>query len=76
MKPRVMTDYYENGQKNYEEHWLNGKLHNETGPAYQSWYSTGQKCDEEYWLNGRRVTKERVMTAFKIKKFLDEDNNK
>jgi len=60
MKPEVKTKYYDIGQKRYEEHRLNGKRHNETGPAVQVWYENGQIAYEEYWLNDIQVTKDKL----------------
>jgi len=43
--------YYAFGNKYYEKYSLNGKLHNEKGPA-NIWYdSIGNKWHEEYYLN-------------------------
>jgi antitoxin component YwqK of YwqJK toxin-antitoxin module len=54
MKPRVRTYYHTNGQKKSETYQLNGNLHNEIGPAIQSWTIDGKLEYEGYWLNGRR----------------------
>ena len=50
----VITYYSSNGQKQYEEYYLNGKWHREDGPAIQSWWENGQKESEFYYLNGKR----------------------
>lgn len=46
-------DYYDNGQKSYEEYFLNNERHRKWGPSYQIWYSNGQKYIESYWENGK-----------------------
>jgi hypothetical protein len=53
--------YYENGNKQYEEYYLNDKIHRENGPASQGWYEIGNKQYEIYYLNGKEVSKEEVM---------------
>jgi uncharacterized protein len=45
--------YYSNGQKMYEDYYLDDKYHREDGPACQRWYENGQKKYEEYLLNGK-----------------------
>jgi len=50
--PEVKIDYYSNGQKRYEEWYLNDKRHREDGPAIQRWYESGQKY-EEWYLNNK-----------------------
>jgi len=52
-KPEIDVDYYPNGQKRYEYWLLNGKMHREDGPAYQSWYENGQKYYEYWSLNNK-----------------------
>jgi antitoxin component YwqK of YwqJK toxin-antitoxin module len=46
--------YYENGNKEYESYYLNGKRHRENGPAYKGWYENGNKWYEYYYLNDKR----------------------
>lgn len=43
--------WYDNNQLRSEEYWLNGKRHNEAGPAYCIWHQNGQLETEQYWLN-------------------------
>jgi len=52
-KPEVNIDYYENGQKRFEDWYLNGKYHREDGPSYQYWDDNGQKESEWWYLNGK-----------------------
>ena len=58
--------YYENGQKKYEEYWLNDQLHREDGPAVQEWYENGQKDNEFYFLNDKQVSKDQIIKENKI----------
>ena len=46
--------YYDNGQINYEEYWVNGETHRTDGPAVTWWYVTGQKYGEVYYVNNKR----------------------
>ena len=46
--------YYDNGNKEFEEYFLNGKRHRENDlPDYQSWYYNGDKCCVIYHINGK-----------------------
>jgi hypothetical protein len=47
---KPIIKYYPNGQKWFEEWWLNGELHREDGPAIQFWRKNGQK-EKEVWKN-------------------------
>jgi len=49
----IAIDYYKNGQKRYEEWYLNGKKHSEDGPAFQKWYDNGQKWYEKWYLRDK-----------------------
>ena len=51
-KPMIV--YYNNGQKEYEIYYINGKYHREDGPAKMYWYNNGQKQFESYYINGKR----------------------
>jgi antitoxin component YwqK of YwqJK toxin-antitoxin module len=55
---RKEIDYWDNGNKHYEEHTVYGKRHREDGPAWQKWYENGTKKYEEYYLNGKKYSKE------------------
>ena len=46
--------FYNNGQLEYEEYYLNGIAHRLDGPAFQTFYDNGQLSYEEYWINGKR----------------------
>lgn len=46
---KVKREYWDNNQIRIEKWVLNGVLHRENGPAYQSWNKNGQK-KSEYWL--------------------------
>jgi hypothetical protein len=52
-EPKVEIEYWDNGQKESEEWYLNGKLHREDGPSYQRWYKDGQKEYERWRLNDK-----------------------
>ena len=45
--------YYPNGNKWYENYYLNNKYHNENGPAYIYYYENGNKMYEMYYLNSK-----------------------
>ena len=47
----IDTDYYSNGQIQYEQYFLNDKIHREDGPAYISYYQNGKIQYEDYYLN-------------------------
>lgn len=49
--------FFSNGQKNYEEYWINGKRHNDKGPAVISYYKSGEICGSAYCLKGKQLTK-------------------
>ena len=53
-KAEVIWKYWNNGQLQSEQYYLNGNLHNPHGPAFRSWYENGQLASEEYRLNGKR----------------------
>lgn len=61
--PRYITRYVENTQAYDDgekiETYVNGRLHNEKGPAVKYKDSTKQN-NNEYWLNGRRSSKDEV----------------
>jgi len=46
--------WFPNGQLFFKEYCINGKLHNEKGPAYRYW---DDNYFEEYWLEGEEVDK-------------------
>jgi hypothetical protein len=48
------VEYYENGQIKYQKWFINGKLHNENGPAYISYYENGQIEYQSLFINGNR----------------------
>ncbi|MCP3681557.1 MAG: hypothetical protein GY861_02610, partial [bacterium] len=49
------------GQKRYEGYYIDGKRHNENGPACIYCYDSGQKHHEEYWIDGKELTKEEFL---------------
>ena len=59
VKAEVTWTYYKNGQLMSEEYCIDGKQHNENGPAYKSWDDeNGQLMSEAYCIDGKRITKE------------------
>ena len=53
VKAEVTWTYYKNGQLRSEEYRIDGKNHNENGPAYRSWYDNGKLRSESYYINGK-----------------------
>ena len=47
--------FYNNGQKQYEIYFKDGKWHNLTGPARIAYNDNGQKQYEEYWVDDEKV---------------------
>ena len=43
--------YYDNGQKEYEQYWVDSNYHNDKGPAIIKYFKNGQKELEEYWVD-------------------------
>ena len=58
VKLQVNQQFYDNGQIYFEEYRLNGKPHNENGPAARSWWKNGKIRHEQYWINGKQLSKE------------------
>ena len=54
IKAEVTWEYNDNGQLEYEQYCIDGKLHNPNGPAYQSWFDNGQLRYESYRIDGKR----------------------
>jgi hypothetical protein len=50
----TFVEYYENGQIKSQEWLVNGKRHNENGPAEICYYENGQVKYQEWWLNRNR----------------------
>ena len=64
-KPKVKISYYENGQKEFEVWYLNGKRHREDGPAVQRWYPNGQKKSESWWLYDEKYSRKEWIKKLK-----------
>ena len=58
VKLEVKQEVNDSGQLKCEEYSLNGKYHNEHGPAIRSWYGSGELWREQYRLNGELLTKD------------------
>ena len=52
-EPTKKVRYYENGNIDREEYYLNGKRHRVDSPAYIEYYKNGKVFSEEYYLNGK-----------------------
>ena len=50
--------FYDNGELMWEEWFLDGKRHNEEGPAIICYKRDGSVEWEEWWLNGKRHNEE------------------
>jgi hypothetical protein len=48
----TFVEYYENGQIEYQEWLVNGKRHNENGPAHINYYKNGQIHYQSWKING------------------------
>ena len=48
------THYYENGNKKYDNYYIEGKLHREDGPALELYYENGNKLYDAYYINGKQ----------------------
>ena len=57
-KYEVFRGCFDNGQLYSEYYYLDGKLHNTTGPAIKCWDDNGQLNYEYYYLDGKHHTKE------------------
>ena len=44
--------YYDNGQKEYEQYWVDSNYHNDKGPALIQYSPNGQKSYEGYYKDG------------------------
>jgi antitoxin component YwqK of YwqJK toxin-antitoxin module len=58
MKPKLKEEFYVNGEVLRQEWHLNGKHHNEEGPAYISYYENGKLRFQEWCLNGKTHNEE------------------
>jgi antitoxin component YwqK of YwqJK toxin-antitoxin module len=53
MKPELKETFYPNGNVEFQEWYLNGKIHNEEGPAYIRYHENGKVEYQEWWVNGK-----------------------
>ena len=53
IKAEVTWTYYENGQLECEEYYIEGKRHNPNGPAYIAWCENGQLKCESYYIEDK-----------------------
>ena len=49
----AITRWYNNGQMQTKEYYINGKLHRKDGPGYIYWFENGQIQTEEYYINNK-----------------------
>lgn len=55
MKPNIKVEFWP-GTDNFRSiEYFNKKdqLHNENGPARQTWHKNGQKLSEQFWFNNK-----------------------
>jgi antitoxin component YwqK of YwqJK toxin-antitoxin module len=52
MKPELKETFYPNGNVEFQGWYLNGKWHNEEGPAHIRYYENGQIRFRRWCLNG------------------------
>jgi antitoxin component YwqK of YwqJK toxin-antitoxin module len=52
MKPELEEEFYDNGNVRFQSWYLNGKGHNEEGPAWIRYYEDGNVWDQKWLLNG------------------------
>jgi antitoxin component YwqK of YwqJK toxin-antitoxin module len=52
MKPKLKETFYPNGKVAYQEWYLDGKWHNEEGPARVSYYENGKVAYQEWCFKG------------------------
>jgi antitoxin component YwqK of YwqJK toxin-antitoxin module len=51
MKPKLTETFYPNGNVRFQSWYLNGKGHNEEGPAWIRYYEDGNVCYQTWYLN-------------------------
>ena len=54
----AIINYYESGEKQYEQWWVNSKKHRIEGPAHINYYKDGTIWFEYYLINGEEMSKE------------------
>ena len=52
-EPVKKVEYYDNGNIQSVSYKLNGEVHREDGPAYQTWFENGQKRAKYYYIDGK-----------------------
>jgi antitoxin component YwqK of YwqJK toxin-antitoxin module len=53
MKPEIKEEFYADGNILRQEWYLNGKYHNEEGPAHIKYYKNGNIWHQAWYLNGK-----------------------
>jgi antitoxin component YwqK of YwqJK toxin-antitoxin module len=53
MKPKLKEEFYPNGKVRYQKWTLNGKLHNEEGPAIIRYHKNGNIQYQVWYLNDK-----------------------
>lgn len=59
------TEYYPNGNKEYEAYYQNDLLHREDGPAQICYKYNGKIEKEYYWIKGTKITDELQIMVIK-----------
>jgi antitoxin component YwqK of YwqJK toxin-antitoxin module len=70
MKPELKETFYPNGNVRFQSWNLNGKGHNEEGPAYIGYYENGNVWYQKWFLNGKQLLK-RDFTSLDMIKRMD-----
>jgi len=68
----IKREYYENGNIEHEEYYLNGKKHRIERPASIYYYENGNTRDEFYYLDGKLYSEEEYNKIMKEIKELSE----
>jgi len=64
----ALIKYYDNGNIEYEEYWINNIRHRLDGPAYIEYDETGKAKYQDYYINGKFHTNEYFFkTLLKLK---------
>lgn len=78
MDKRHRVEYYDNGNKFYEEFYGENRcMHREDGPALTTWLPNGKIDHQQYWFKGEKYTAEefyRLRMKRKLNDRLNPDN--
>jgi hypothetical protein len=68
MKPELKEEFYPNGKVRSQVWRLNGKLHNEEGPACIRYNENGKVYYQEWCINGKQLLKRNFTSLDMIKR--------